>query len=629
LRPCRLVPSRSVSFRLARAAEIAIAIGTLGALADARATPQGAYNENTVGTTGTPSMGTYPQDACLTFNYARGGVRFANPVDNTDVIHIWTLPGTGIPIPTSPSKMYGGVRSGNRTLLAGLASKLYRPSDRIELTNLIGVSIGSGNAGYATNDETYIEYFTTSGASVITQFVISPGANPDFDRAGRTNDLEITRDGAVAVVNSDNWIHFVNLATSAIQSDNIGSRLVPPLPPSAIPCTPDGAVDSVAVTNDCAVVTTARLIQGVGYRTYVYLVDLTVWPPVIVLEDFLDIPNPPPGEPWASIGDRPHDVTIDPTGAVAVVTTTHHVASYDLANKTRLDLEFFEEDWRLYQEQVDSVEVTDKVAVVISDRYPVGSPGASRWHVQVFAISTTPGAGLTLVADYLPPAGGSPTQAHDLAIASDFDKGVIRTSVDNVVLTSLSSPPPLPTVLASPNGSDAYAYRAWIGMQYDIFSSDSVVISPRSPVATVPVMAATIGGYFDSVIQRWRGCVDLIDLSAIPLAVVQVDLPPDPGTAYAGCVPVDLAMSASQTELVVRCADPGFSGMSPQESDVVVVQWAVAPPSILTWYRGNGTVMGLDSLAAAATGLVSTVRCLQSISQDATSNGYGYVHVAR
>jgi hypothetical protein len=620
----RLVPSRSVSFRLARTAEIAAAAALLVFTANAMPAPQGTHHEEAVGAGTTPN-GTYPQDSALTSNFARGAVRFANPSDNTNVIQVWTMPTTGYP--TSPAKTYGGgtLRSGNQTTLLGGVDDRYRPSDRIELANLIGVSIGSGDSGfYSTNDETYIERFSTSGASTIVQHVISPGTNPATDRAGQANDLEITFDGQIAVVNSNNWIHFLDLTTAnTIHGENIGAY-----PTYALPCTPDGAVDSVAVTNDRAIVTTARFVPNVGFRTYVYIADLTSWPPTIVMEDFLDPPNPPTGEPWNLIGDRPHDVAIDPTESMAVVTTTHQIALYDLVNPGRINAYFDPDDWRIYQVQVDSVELTDEVAIVISDNYPLANPPASLWHVQVFQIANLPPSGMVLIQEYFDP-GDPESHAHDLGISRDFDKGVVRTGTSNVVLTSLSNPPPMPTILASPNGSDAYAYQNWRDvLGYDIFSSDSVAITPRSPdQSQTAVIAVTIGG-FQGTNGVWHGAADFIDLTASTLTAQQVDLPSNMSVATDGCVPVDVDASTTWGDFAVRSADPVFSSNSTQESDVVVLQWG-APPSIQTWYRGTGTVMGLDSLAMTTTRLVSTTRCLMSSSQDAfTTSGFGYVHIA-
>src|SRR5688572_2925505 len=269
-------------------------LATLGTFAAfANAAPQ--WVEHTFN----PGAGEYPVDCAATPNNNRAVVRYANPMSNGTILTVFKLDG---PFPGTPvlANLGGGtIRSGNQTVVSAVNPRFYQPSDRVEVTNAFAVSIGSGDSGgLLPNDETYVELLdlTSSPPSLLTQLVFSstsPAPQYDDDHAGLANDLAITRDSEWAVVNSDNWIHVIfvaNLpATWTVYSFNIGDidyGQSPPAPNFNNPCSPNWAVDSVAVTNERAVVTTARGSgPGGTFRTWVYIVDLAVTPPQIVLQD--------------------------------------------------------------------------------------------------------------------------------------------------------------------------------------------------------------------------------------------------------------------------------------------------------------------------------------------------------
>ncbi|MDP1795386.1 MAG: hypothetical protein Q8K63_14705, partial [Acidimicrobiales bacterium] len=499
----------------------------------------------------------------------------------------------------------------------------------------------SGNTNYPGDDETYIEVIDLNGTPSVPplmpapQIVITSNSNPNAPdwfatRAGDANDVAITRDGAWTVVNSNNWIHVIDATTGLVAKEfNIGDvdySVTDPASGWNRPCTPNHAVDSVAVSNDRAVVTTARFNTTLNsYTTWVYIVHLTAQPkPLIVLQHEI-LPSG-----WVPFGDDvdwPHDVAItydyQGVGQLAIVTTTHTVAAYDIESNVFRNLSFEKDDRRAYQKQVDSVEVTEKVAVVISDNYKV--PGTPFWRVKVFSLSLSGGLQLPPMADYVPANPGTvESHAHDLAIDKDFDKAIVRTSADNVIVLSMLNPPLNPLLLPSPNSSDAYAYEGFYSLSsLDVFSSDSVVISP--PLNGM-LMAATIGGRWNTLSSRYHGAVDLIDLAApSPTLAVQVDIAPDPASPD-GCVPLDLAVSHDHTEVVIRSVDPGNSS-SPTPADLVRVSLTNLSGVINSRFGGHGTVMGLDSLAVPASGGVNTVKRVLSIEQDPATT-LGFVHVA-
>jgi hypothetical protein len=655
----------------------------LGLARSAVAAPQ-AWAEFTLGSSTPPSsLGTYAQDVAATHNNNRAAVRYANPASNETVLSIWQLHAPGVGFGTLIS--FGGNQQ-HVPMKSGVGTDLsdplfgYWPSDRVEVTNVVGVSIGAGLMGsnhahvLAQTDETYIEVFDIGSTPPVflKQFVIPATLPPtaaeyEVEHAGNANDVAITRDGAWAVVNSDNWIHVVNLANPTGPNGLIGFNIGKLTYTQGDepeewnwPCSPNQAVDSIAVTNERAVVTTARLRRDdpttppgqVGVpTTWVYIIDFN-GPngPEIVLEHDL-APDPD----WTVEGnddDRPHDVAITPhteiqqgAAPLAVVTTNHSVAVYNLDTNAFLERSFDGADWRQYQLQVDSVEVTGDAemtggrAVVISDFIPTVN-STPTWRVKVFALDKTVGFlalpnGATGV--YTGDVEEYPQRAHDLALDKGIDKALIRTSFSNVIVPSLVNPP-LPasppgahtlTEIQSVNGSNAHAYRDYASFwNYDVFSSDSVVIGTAQTVnGTTQLMAATIGARLDQP-GIWHGAVDLIDLAAGTITVTRENILPN-STQWGGCVPVDLAIAFNQDELVVRSVDP-FREAAPTATGPDVVFISFATGLISDSFGGSGTVMGLDSLAVPQSGFVNTSKRVLSVSQEElTATGLDFNHIVR
>ncbi len=584
----------------------------------------------------------FPQDCATTLDNRRGAVRYAHPTNTNAIVAIYDLVGAlNSGAPASSIVTHGGNpwKSGVQMDVDGTATGIvYRPSDRIELTNEWGVSIGSGFSAFAgaTPDETYIEAFDV-GATTPTYFVQfeqSPtSSNYDTTRAGFAHDLAITRDAKWAVVNSENWIHLIALSTGGVATQfpglNIGG-----LPAGR--CNPDGAVDSVAVTNDRAVVTTARLNTTFNtFTTWVYIVDLTpTTGPAIVLEH--EILPPADWEPQDEDDDeRPHDVLITPTrdggGDIAVVTTNHATAFYDIKTPTFLGRDFTKNINRKYQVQVDSVEATGNAVVTIADVVRDAPTSTTPiWDIRVYQLASLPGP-LATYQDTNPQAGGS--RAHDLAIDWDFNVALIRTSVENVIVSNLPTavvPPTAPVKLELPSGSgsgtppDAYAFKDYeFATNRRVFSSDSVVIGSEQngSLYGVTIGARQIG-------TAYIGVADIIDLLAATPSVSAVDILPQAGDEFVGCVPLDLAISFDQTRVVVRSTDT-FDQTSPTGDgpDLVVIPLA---GGAVQRHGGSGTVHGTDSLAAPSLfGYIRVNRRVMSISEDPFQGVFDYTHFVR
>jgi hypothetical protein len=159
-----------------------------------------------------------------------------------------------------------------------------------------------------------------------------------------------------------------------------------------------------------------------------------------------------------------------------------------------------------------------------------------------------------------------------------------------------------------------------------VFSSDSVVIS------TLPngnLMSATIGGRPNPLTGVYEGCVDLIQLTPAPITLSQFTITSN-GAAFnqVGCVPVDLAISLDHTEVIVKSADTWPDNPASPGADIVRVDLAsgAAGPS---FGGSDATVMAQDSIAAPASGFVSTLKRIVTVYEDTWSTvTHGFVHFA-
>jgi hypothetical protein len=641
-------------------------VATAGAGSAAQLAPN--WSENTSSSaaqplpTGKSALGTFPMDATTSHNNNRAAVRFANPNDpstvpgaNGVVIGMWNLLDPGV-TPNDPIGTIGGgsMLSGEYISLGGNPFSTYQPSDLIQITNSTGVSIGAGRRNAAAEqNESYVEVFTFNPLTLDIQYVEGTApTDPNYAaiRAGHTHDVAITRDGEWAVVNADNWIHVIDLTPPSsgpqFYAFNIGGLdFSNPVAGPQIwnrPCTPNYSVDSVEVTNDRAVVTTSRERLPAGsnvFTTWVYIIDfhdpfasLGQSGPGIVLQH--EIPSIPAGQQFPTeLGDWPHDLAISPGADVepgsavrAVVTTMHTVAAYDLSTNTFLNAFTDLDDRRQYQWQVDSVEMTGKMAVVISDK--ATATAGLQWRVKFFELAAS-----GLVASVLHESSSEvEDRAHDIIIARDYDRGLVRTSFNNVLLQNISSPPPLPTTVASPNGSNAHAYDQFsLATGLSVFSSDSVAIGTQmDDNGTQRLLAVSIGGRL-SLSGTWDTRVDLVDLNASPATALigQQVVTPVLG-ASEGCIPIDVAFAYGNSEVVVRSADPRPESAGADGPDLARIKvFPTASFAVLQRNGGNGVPFSVDAIATQPLGgLVNTTRRILSVAKDEFSF-LDFIHIVR
>lgn len=559
----------------------------------------------------------FPVDTAVSYNGRRAGVRSAYAAGGVSApiangVCFWDL--TSATAPAGPVSAFSVRGEPVDVIAVGFG---YQPSDAIEMTNNQAVTIGSGYSAFSSGpqDQTYIDLFVrnvTTGVWGHTSSAIvgatTAAVNP-WEEAGHVNDLAITRDGDFAIINDTNFLHRLDMTTGTLVSINIGYDWGPfPLTPGVADnlCTPNSAVDSIALTNETAVMTTSRLEPAGVIVTWVYLVDIATW--TVLLETRIA----PPVLALPEAAFRPHDVEITPDQTLAVVVSNRLVSLFDLVNNVWLATDYSAYASREYQRQVDSVEVTNDRAVVLSDDL---STGVRRWAVDVYAISATAATPLATIQKYVDPSGLEEPESlsHDLAVTADGKRAVVRTSFENILIPDLVTPPAQAALppLPSPNGSNAHEYLNYFApANYTAFSSDSVVIFEVGNTQ----IAATIGAAQPTP-GAVTGYVDFIDIGATTPSVVQQTIAP---VGTIGSLPLDLAATRDRTELVVRTSNPFVDPLLTSGSDVNFFSTS-APYALLQGYGGTGFVMGLDSLAVGTTGAGAGARKrVVSVSEDPT-----------
>jgi hypothetical protein len=417
---------------------------------------------------------------------------------------------------------------------------------------------------------------------------------------GEASDVAITPDGGLAIVNSRNWIHVVDLPSGAIRVEfNIGS-----LPAGT--CNPSAIADSVACTDDRAIVTTTRLENNVS-KAWVYILDLTNM--TIALEHKL---APPTG----NYEHDPHDVAITRDGRFAVVTASKIVGLYDLQYTKdiahHLDLQIV----RTYRLNVDSVEVTNNRALVTGDKWFVDTQSGAtwfKWAVDVYDISAAATTPWTPASRSYDPGWDSQipgnNRAHDLAIAPENDRALVRSEKENLVLHGFDAPPTTLTILASPNGANPLAGppAAYDPTNRKVFTSDSVVIPPA--ISEGSQLGITIGtkstGGTPSLYVVY---VDFVNIGAHVPTVNELG-PYTSSVADESCVAADLALSRDKTRVVVRSAAPIADFGATNGSDIL--EFLVTPPTLLYRYGATGNVFALDSVEVGRDRAISASEFLQ------------------
>lgn len=539
----------------------------------------------------------------------------------------------------------------------------FQPSDSLLVTNSRAILVGARDTnGDGAHDTTYIDVLAIDMSvqpptvTCLSQAHHVVGLVNGNQMAGWTNDVELTPDESLAIVNSSNWIHVVDMNTGLIaQAWNIGST------PFAGPCFAGDSVDSVVATNDRALVTSTRVSHQSGQwsftRAWVYVLDLTGSNPPYEHQLTGSLPTT----------DRdfwPHDVTITPNGQYGIVTANNAVAIYDLPQRTFLARHQFEipgsgdDRRRFFSDIVDSVEATnDWFVTIATDQkwYAPGPPGCQQnpppplyesnvWVVDVYSLPPSgpdliPKKTFNLRTDPLfgwngcyPTYDGFPwvtDKPHDLAIDEAEAMAVIRTTNFNLVVTGLDEDPQNITLVKMLDfmgvGNNINAANTFV--------SDSVIIPPGF-VKHVPQgqpgqgffkYALTLGSEWKNIgtptvpnMRPWVARVNVIDLTPNPPSVVHTfevkDLSPAPHL-----YPADLHAGPASREFVLRCNslpdDPGSSvGRD-------FWRFSLDPLDDLAQFGGSGRVWAVDGIEVGRFNATSV--------GENPFAGTGFVHVTR
>jgi hypothetical protein len=524
---------------------------------------------------------------------------------------------------------------------------VVNPSDFVRVTNSRAILIGGRDTNFGGGeDRTYIDVLSfdmnTNPPTVncIGHHEVGSTAAAHL-WAGYVNDVELTPDESLAIVNSQNWIHVIDMSSGSIAAAfNIGTA------PYAGACTPGFAADSVVTTNETAVVATTRLTPSPNSRSrpWVYLIDL-VGPgtPAIVLEHELS------GTSNEDLRDfDPHDVVITPNGSFAVVSASDVVGVYDLGQHTFLARHLSTLDpggrrLRFFSEIVDSVETTDSRFVVTAydEKLEVPQSGASYttrlWTADVFAMPPATGPDMAPLwsyelRDYTVWDGFHVKYngtilftdiPHDLAIDAEKNMAVFKTRMFNVVLTDLANPDDPDRVLDLRFFGIA---NNWAASQ--TFVSDSVLIAPPFAQHVLPGQgsgihhyALTLGasksaGTFPNEYPI-EATIDVIDLNLTPPARVHSFVVKDPAEVQL-LYPADFHLGPGAREFVLRCTaypnDP-----PPAVGGRDFVRFNLGTLTEVARIGGSGNVFAVDSMEVGRTKAVSL--------GEQASTSTGFIHV--
>ncbi|MCC7173121.1 MAG: hypothetical protein IT459_21915 [Planctomycetes bacterium] len=439
-------------------------------------------------------------------------------------------------------------------------------SDCLRVTNNRAILVGS------TANTTYID-------------VLDIGANPvgckgrhvfgtQLDPKGDVGDVEITPDGALAIVNRLNGIDVLDLDTGNILATFQHTESA------------QFAADSIATTNDYAVVLTRQSFQGESRMTWVYIISLNGTPALVSGSPF------PLG---SSSGDyRPHDVAITPNEQLAVVSATNIVGVYALTAPVRAVGSVSVNGNRNYRVQADSLVVSNSRAVVIATSNSLLNPGEA--FIDVISIDSE------LAPKVERSWAGDANYAHDLAIDEDGEIAVVSTKGHMVVLKQLSSMSgqtggsitSVP-VVCLPNDE----VGAWQRDSTTSWASDSIEIVKRF-VAQIPYgsnengvkhYAVMVGSDLSVPKRGTLSVVDLEDASMVAIDTYVAD-------AVYKTLLVDVAVSGQQV-LTRASAPPDEDGsIAPLfEDGRDWCTFSLDPVGLEKRWGGKGTVWALDSLS--------------------------------
>ena len=532
-----------------------------------------------------------PSDVCVTPDGLIGIVRSSEagpPSSQPDGVTAWDMfSGARLTIAGASSALGLGENQGFfMTTGPGGVPPAVHFSDLVQTTNTRAITIGSQRSAAGQPDDTTVvdvlrldSSFDPPVVAHLSHHTIQ-GTGGATGVAGHAHDVAISPTGKIAVVNHRNWVHFFDLRFGGqIGAHNIGARPIQfPLPSGPIydECTPDLAVDSVAITSTRAIVVTTKRDRSNPSNptrlTVVYVFNTTANPVTLLSEIHVDSQAITDG-----VGAVAHDLAVTPDESTAVVTGEAVIGMIDLGSPTPGLKGIFLEplDTRTYRINQDSVEVTNKYAVVTSTHLWTQPFVALRWRVQVFDLQSTPPFALVFQQD--DPVTSTRNDPHDLTITPSGKYAALRSDMQVVLLQGLDSSPPFSWTSFSVAGTPSFAWP-------NTYPSDSIV---STNVAVAAIGTSIYTG------TKHSANIAFIDLTVATPSLSQGEIVQDLKRIRAA----DLALTPSGDRVVLRSSDD--DGQSVSAHDISI--WSMIPPFAPTpvpvWTGGvSGNALCVDSL---------------------------------
>lgn len=435
------------------------------------------------------------------------------------------------------------------------------PADLVALTNDRAVVIGSIEAAATT----YIDLLQVdlSGpvplANCFGSTIVS--GTTSGTTAGFANDVDVSPNGQWAAVNHANYLHVISLGNGVVTPFNIGSN-------PAGPCTPDGGVDSIALSDSRVVAITNRFI-GNQEDLWVYVIDLTGPAPTIVLEQNLTVAiNGVFGV---------HDLAISPSGDFAIASGDTVLALIDLVQNQVLDIRGENPEGLRNFYCRDSVEMNDTRAIVIGNLAGVGG-NAERGRAWIYDFS---GGLLQQIANQS--LQSATNRMHDLVLTPDGTKAIARATSSLVVFEGVDTANPTSQVFTTRNRFVQFGTN---------FISDSLVATD--------IGCAVIGSIGN------RGAIDFLNLQVSPVgAPTSVTLPSLGSPTLAG----DIEVTRDGLRVLAHFSDfPNANPGDPAGVELVLLSmspFGSAMSTVLARFGTTGGVFGLDSVAVGADRAIS------------------------
>ncbi len=537
-----------------------------------------------------------------------GGAGSSNPVDHLSVWDLQTR--TRIPVmalggSTPPPSAGLGEFDANSEV-----------ADLVEVTNERALCAGSIPATGATIiDVVAFPTPTNTSALLLATYTLNGGGG--FGPAGQTNDVAITPDGKIGVVNYANAVTFILMRTGAVLlRQDLTALGMPPGASSLV--SPEGATDSIALTNDVAAIISTRDPGTTNSMPWIFLFSLSQGPvPVpFYASPFLNLPMNEPG-----ISSVARSVRIPPDHRQVVMTADKLVACKKLSGGVATT--FYpavhrdDNEGRPYHDIRDSLEVTNTRVVALSKNSlnPAGPQG------RITLFDMTNSGFLTIIGSphELPPLTTPGSNiGHDLAISPDSTIAIIKGQQANYAVTTLDTAPQVGGAI--PSNADPLV-PALPGGAGGPFVSDSVVITADGSTAIM------IGAHFNPSSLHFDGVAEFMQLTG-SLSFSAVQSQPNKNLFAA-----DLKPTRDGSKVLVRYKTstpplPNLPPGDPTGQDFVLYTFS---GGVVAQFAGDGDTFRLDDIevggALHVTGGTGTAIGIGETTSGAPSPATGHVHL--